>query len=341
MASRSPMPRGPDDRGLSPPETIVTVKALACERPTDAQRRPLSRFSVTDVWERAQEVGFTLSYSTVWRRLHEDALRPWLFQQWLFPRDPQLLEKAIPILELYHRRWDGQPLGPHDVVLSADEMSGLQAKSRIHTSLPPEVSARAPLPGRPRRPEDRRTRLEFEYERHGTVCYQAFLNVFTGQVYGEVHASNGIETFEATLARCLGQPGYRTAERIFLIVDNGSAHHPSTSPARIQAQHPRVTTLHLPIHSSWLNQVELYFSILHRKALTPADFPSVAALEQRLLWYQWYYNSRARPFSWQYSRADLEAYVERLAQHEALFAETAATLRSRRESAEVEHCLTN
>ena len=336
------MPRGQVDPGLFPPETVVTVKALACERPTDAQRRPLARFSVTDVWERAQALGLRLSYSTTWRRLHEDALRPWLFQQWLFPRDRRLLEKAIPILELYHRRWEGQPLGPRDVVLSADEMSGLQAKSRLHPSLPPRAPSDPPLPGRPRRPEDRRPRLEFEYERHGTVCYQAFLNVFTGQVYGEVHPSNGIETFEATLARCLELPGYRTAERIFLIVDNGSAHHPHTSPARIQAQHPRVTMVHLPTHSSWLNQVELYFSILHRKALTPADFPSVEALTQRLLWYQWYYNSQAAPFSWQYTRADLEAYIERLAKHEALFAEAAATIREKRETAlSDDHCLMN
>lgn len=320
----------------------MTVKALACERPTDAQRRPLSRFSVTDVWERAQELGLTLSYSTTRRRLLEDALRPWLFQQWLFPRDPCLLEKATPILELYHRRWEGEPLGPRDVVLSADEMSGLQAKSRIHPSLPSGAPAGAPLPGRPRRPADRRARIEFEYERHGTVCYQAFLNVFSGQVYGEVHPSNGIETFEATLSRCLDLPTCRTAERIFLIVDNGSAHHPNTSPARIQARHPRVTVVHLPTHSSWLNQVELYFSILHRKALTPADFPSVEALTQRLLWYQWYYNSQAAPFTWHYTRADLEAYIERLAEHESLFAEAVATLREKREAIpSAGHCLMN
>lgn len=336
------MPRGPADRGLSPPEESVTVKALACDRPTDPQRRPLSRFSVSDVWERAQELGLTWSYSTVWRRLHEDALRPWLFQQWLFPRDPRLLEKATPILGLYHGQWEGKALGPRDVVLSADEMSGLQAKSRIHSSLPPRLPSQEPLPGRPKRKEDRRTRIEFEYERHGTVCYQAFLNVFTGRVYGEGHASNGIETFEATLARCLALPGYRTAERIFLIVDNGSAHHPSTSPARIRAQDERVTVVHLPTHSSWLNQVELYFSILHRKALTPADFPSVEALEQRLLWYQWYYNTQAAPFCWRYTRSDLEAYIERLAKHETLFTEAAAAVQEQRERANrPAYCLTN
>jgi hypothetical protein len=336
------MPRGPAARGLFPPEDTVLVKALACDRPTDERRRPLARFSVFDVCERAWELGLTLSYSTLWRRLHEDALRPWLYQQWLFPRDPQLLEKATPVLELYHRRWEGLPLGPRDEVLSADEMSGLQALSRIHRSLPPDPATREPLPGRPGRRPDRRARVEFEYERHGTVCYQAFLNVFTGQVYGEVQPSNGIETFERTLAHCLAQPQYAAAERIFLIVDNGSSHHPSTSPTRIRGQHPRVTVVHLPTHSSWLNQIELYFSIVHRKALTPADFPSVTALEQRLYQFQYAYNQKAEPFRWRYSRTDLEAYLERLALHEECFAEAAARLRAQREGLlPAANCLTH
>lgn len=179
-------------------------------------------------------------------------------------------------------------------------------------------------------------------KRNGTVCYQAFLNVFTGQVYGETHEKNGIETFERTLQHCLAQESYREVERVFLIVDNGSAHHPSTSPARIQAQDARVTTVHLPVHSSWLNQVELYFSILHRKALTPADFPSTAALAQRISAFQCLYNRRAEPFKWQYTRDHLEAYIERLALHEEQFAEAAALLQAQRGSAPAPaHCLTH
>lgn len=326
------MLRGRVGRGLFPPEDTVLVKALACERPVNEKRRALARLSVFDVCLEAWALGNLMSYSTVRRRLHEDALRPWLFQQWLYPRDPRLLEKAAPILELYHGRWAGEPLGPRDLVLSADEMSGLQALSRIHSSQSPAVSEWDPLPGRPKRREDRRVRVEFEYQRHGTWCYQAFLNVFTGRVYGEAHASNGIETFERTLKNCLAQPPYQEAERVFLIVDNGSSHHPNTSPARIQAQDPRVITVHLPTHSSWLNQVELYFSILHRKALTPSDFPSVDALRERIFRFQVLYNQRAEPFRWQYTRDHLEAYIERLALHEERFAETATFLQARREA---------
>jgi hypothetical protein len=336
------MPHGLGGRGVFPPEDTVLVKALACERPVNEKRRALSRISVFDVCLEAWALGNTMSYTTIWRRLHEDALRPWLFQQWLFPRDPRLLEKATPVLELYHGHWQGVPLGPRDLVLSADEMTGLQALSRIHPSAPPAPPTRAPLAGREKRRPDRRARVEFEYERHGTLCYQAFLDVFSGRIYGETQASNGIETFEQSLWNCLAQPHYQEIERVFLIVDNGSAHHPSTTPERIRAQDPRVTTVHLPTHSSWLNQIELYFSILHRKALTPADFPSVDALRERIFCFQVLYNQRAEPFRWQYTRAHLEAYIERLALHEERFAEAAMLLQARREAEGLTaNCLTH
>lgn len=116
-------------------------------------------------------------------------------------------------------------------------------------------------------------------------------------------------------------------------MDNGRSHHPSTSPARIHAQFLQVTTIHLPTHSSWLNQVELYFSIVHRKALTPANLPSVAALEARLCQFQYAYNQPAEPFRWQYTRAPGSHRTVRRA---------AAQLQDRREAMTLPaHCLTN
>lgn len=311
-----------------PPAPVPEARAVGTARPAPpaaAARRatpslprlPLSRFSIADVCEQVQALGIPMSYTTVWRTLAKDAIRPWLHDQWLFPKDPRLVEKATPILELYHRRWEGAALGARDYVLCADEMTGLQAVSRIH----------APLPAGP----GRRRRYEFEYERHGTLCYLAFLEVGTGRVYGETSAKSGIEPFEQALGRLLEQPHYRAAERLFLIVDNGSSHHPSTSPARIRRQFPQVEVVHLPIHSSWLNQIEIYFSIVHRKALTPLDFASLAALEQRLKWFEWHYNRFAQPFRWNYTREKLEALVERLAAHEDFLAEARAAILARRE----------
>jgi len=324
------MPRGPADRGLFPPQDALTVTALACDRPTDDRKYPLSRFSVRDVTARARDLGLTWSYSTVWRHLDRDALRPWRYQQWLFPRDPLLYEKATPILELYHGRWAGVPLRATDLVLCADEMTGLQALSRCHRSLAPAPRTADPLPGRPGRDEDRRARVECEYTRQGTVCYQAFLNVPTGQVYGETVLTNGMETFEQSLGHCLAQPQFQATERVFLVVDNGSAHHPATSPARIQQAHPQVNVIHLPVHSSWLNQMELYFSIVQRKALTPRDFPSKDALRERLAQFEAYYNERAQPFRWGYTREHLEAYLRRLALKESRYAEAVARLEGER-----------
>jgi DDE superfamily endonuclease len=292
------MPRAPGDRGLFPPQETTLVKALACERPTD-RGRPLSRLSVFDVCQAAWEQGATMSYSTVWRRLHEDALRPWFHRPWLFPRDPRLRERAAPVLDLYQRRWQGKRLGKHDVVLSADELTQLQALS--HQPTVPPGPGQAGL-------------YEFEYVRHGTLCYLAFLDVFSGRVYGEITAQNGIVPFDRALQHCLAQERYRDAERVFLIVDNGCAHHPSTAPARLQALDERLIVVHLPVHASWLNQVELYFSILKRKALQPADFPDLHALKRRVMLFQVRYNEHAEPFTWNYTRRDLAAYLQRLKQ---------------------------
>jgi transposase len=298
------------DRALFPPEDVAVVKAAACERPQQPGR-PLSRLSVNDVLEKARSRCVNISYSSVWRILDRDAIRPWYQRCWIFPRDPLFLERASPALELYSGHWQGQPLGPRDLVLCGDEMTGLQALSRIHPPLPC-ASARD-------------TRFEFEYERHGTLVYIAFLDVFGGHVYGEAVPKNGIVPFEDCLEHCLQQPRYREIERTFLITDGGSAHHRSTAPARIRAKFPNVTVVPLPTHASWLNQVEIYFSIVHRKALHPADFPSVNALAERLLAFQEYYNKRAKPFRWRYTSKDLKLYLQKLAANEEILAHYAAS----------------
>lgn len=291
------MPLVPAAGRLFPPEAQLRVKALACDRPWQVGE-PLSRFSVYDVALRAWEAEIGMSYSTIWRLLHRDALRPWFQKQWLFPNDPLLLQKAAPVLDLYHRRWQGEPLGPQDLVLCADEMTNLRFLARHHATMPPG-------PGR-------EGRYEFSHDRDPeTFCYLAVLEVFTGRVYGHMDEQSGIEPFQQMLSnylRCHAQK----AERIFLLVDNGSAHHPNTSPKRLATLDPRVITVHLPTHSSWLNQIEIYFSILKRKALTPLDLPDLNALRKRIYGFQSHYNCHAEPFKWKYTLSDLARYVKRL-----------------------------
>jgi hypothetical protein len=110
----------------------------------------------------------------------------------------------------------------------------------------------------------------------------------------------------------MGQQPYRSAERVFWIVDNGSSHRGAASVRRLTTQYPNLILVHLPVHASWLNQIEIYFSIIQRKVLTPNDFASCAAVERRLLAFEQRSNAAPRPFAWRFTRTDLD---RRLHQH--------------------------
>lgn len=269
------------------------VKAIACELPAQ-QEVPLSRFSLGELKAVVEQSPLitTISTSTIWRILHEDAIRPWAQEAWIFPRDPQFLEKAEGVLDLYQRRWQGQVLPPDVYVLSADEKTQLQALGRAHPTLPPQP--RLPL------------RYEYEYRRGGTVAYLAALDIFSGLVFGRVEATTGIEPFQRLVEQVMTQEPYASAKRVFWIVDNGNSHHPSTFPARLRKAYPHAIAVHLPTHASWLNQIELYFSIVQRKALTPNDFADLRALTTRLVAFQEHYNRTAKPFHWKFTREQLE-----------------------------------
>jgi hypothetical protein len=271
---------------------VVQVKALACELPTTLDL-PLSRLSVADVAQQARQLGLvaTISDSTVWRWLHADAIRPWQHRCWIFPRDPQFAVKAGRILDLYQRRWQGKLLRNDEFVLSTDEKTSIQARARKHPTLPPQ-------PGEP-------MRVEHEYRRCGAWAYLAALDVHRAKVFGRCERKTGIAPFERLVDHVMRQPPYNQARRIFWIMDNGSSHRGARCVARLHAKYPRLVPVHGPIHASWLNQIEIYFSIVQRKVLTPNDFPSLAAVKQRLLAFQTHYEAMAEPFEWKFTRHDL------------------------------------
>ena len=284
---------------------MVQVKALACELPATLGV-PLSRLSTADVVREVQRAGIvaTISHKTVWRWLHEDAIRPWQHRTWIFPRDPDFAVKAGRILDLYARCWDGQPLGENDFVLSTDEKTSIQARVRRHPSLPPG-------PGRP-------MRVEHEYERGGALAYLAALDVHRVKVFGRCEATTGITPFERLVTQVMTQPPYATANRVFWIADNGSSHRGEASVQRLAAAFPNAILVHGPVHASWLNQIEIYFSIVQRKVLTPNDFGSLDDVEERLLAFERYYESIASPFRWRFTRNDLDDLMHRLDTPEAL-----------------------
>jgi DDE superfamily endonuclease len=278
---------------------VVQIKALACELPA-TYGLPLSRFSVTDLAHHARQSGFvaTISDSTIWRWLNEDAIRPWQHRCWIFPRDAQFAAKAGRILDLYERHWNGKALRSDEFVVSADEKTSIQARVRRHASLPPQ-------PGSP-------MRVEHEYKRCGAWTYLAALDVHRAKVFGRCEPKSGIAPFERLVTQVMRQPPYNQARRVFWIMDNGSSHRGAKCVARLQEQFPRLVPVHGPVHASWLNQIEIYFSIVQRKALTPNDFPSLAAVEERLLGFQAYFEVIAQPFEWKFTRRDLAALLSKI-----------------------------
>jgi transposase len=293
-------------------EVVAEVKAMACEPP--AQREvPLSRWSSAELAAQAVAEGLAVavSASTVRRWLHEDAIKPWQHRSWIFPRDPQFAVKAARVLDLYHRLWDGNELGEDEYVLSADEKSQLQALSRRHRECPPG-------PGRTRR-------VEFEYRRHSTLAYFGAYDVHQARLIGRVEPTTGIEPFTRLVEQVMTTQPYASAKRVFWVVDNGSSHAGVRSVERMRQAWPTAQLVHLPIHASWLNQIEIVFSVLQRKAIAPADFTDLDALAARLTAFQTRYNATATAFDWRFTRADLHDMLRRLDLHRPALASAAPT----------------
>jgi hypothetical protein len=290
---------GPDGPGLFPPEIVVQVKAIACEMPSKLGV-PLSRWSIAELGDHVRCSGLvaSISDSTIWRWLDEDAIRPWQHRCWIFPRDPNFVVKAGPILDLYQRQWKGRRLLDDELVLSSDEKTSIQARARIHPTLPTE-------PGRP-------MRVEHEYKRRGAWAYIAALDVHRAKVFGRCEAKTGIAPFGRLVDQVMAQPPYSEARRVFWIVDNGTSHRGERAVKRLQSKYPRLVLVHTPVHASWLNQIEIYFSIVQRKALTPNDFASLDAVRERLFAFERHYERIGKPFEWTFNRQDLKALMDKL-----------------------------
>jgi hypothetical protein len=259
------------------------------------------QWSAADLAAQAAEEGLveSVARSTVRRWLDADAIRPWRYRSWIFPRDSQFAVKAGRVLDLYQRIWDGAELDDGEYVISTDEKSQLQILSRCHPGLPP-------APGRP-------GRVEFEYERHGTVAYLAAYDVHRARLMGRVEPTTGIAPFTALVNQVMSTEPCASARRVFWIADNGSSHCGRASVDRMAAAWPNAVLVHLPVHASWLNQVEVVFSVIQRKVIKPSDIGDADALAARLLAFQHRYNTTARPFDWKFTRAGLDDLMRRVA----------------------------
>ena len=209
------------------------------------------------------------------------------------------------MLDLYEGRWEGKLLHPGDLIISADEKPSIQARRRIAETLPPAAGVA------------RGQRVEHTYERGGALSYLAAWDVRRGKVFGRSEPKGGIEPFDRLVWQVMTREPYASARRVFWIVDNGSSHRGQASIDRLQRRWPNLILVHTPIHASWLNQIEIYFSIVQRKALTPNDFDSLATVARRLNEFERLYNEIAEPFGWKFTRQNLNEWHARLTQRQA------------------------
>lgn len=278
---------------------MAIVKSVACELPAQHDQ-PLSRLFVPDIQRivLAEKHVEAISCSTIWRILDADALKPWRRRSWIWSRDPLFYERAAPVLDLYQGIWRGTALRDDEFVISADEKTSIQARRRLH---PTEIHA-----------DGRGQRVEHEYERGGAWAYHAALDVRRAKVMGRVEPRTGIAPFHRLVRQVMTREPYASARRVFWIVDQGSSHRPTTFPDRLRQQFRNTMAVVLPVHASWLNQIEIYFSILERKALTPNDFQGLADVAERIHAFEKLFMRNAEPFHWRFTRQDLRALLRKM-----------------------------
>jgi transposase len=283
--------------------TRAAVVALACQLPA-ATGVPLSRWTGPELLAEITRAGLAgqLSVSSVLRILAEHPVKPWQYQSWICPRDPDFAARAAVILDLYQGFYRGRRLRPGDRILSVDAKPSIQARGRCRPTAPA-------APGKP-------VRVEHEYVRHGALALLAALDVHTGKVFAATPDTTGIAPFMDLMGQVMSLPEYKDAPRVFVIVDNGSDHRGQAAVRRLHDAWPNAVMIHTPVHASWLNQAEIFFSITQKKVISPNDFASLDELARTLLAFADRYNQTARPFNWKFTAADLARLLDKISAHD-------------------------
>ena len=267
------------------------VVALACALPAESGV-PLSRWSSPDLArELSVRCQLAVSASTIRRWLARDALKPWQHRSWISVRDRPSRPGPPRCWICTPGPGTSRPLGANDYVICADEKTSIQARCRCHPTLPPGKA--------------RAMRMEHHYDRGGALACLAAWDVHRGRIAGGCEDTTGIAPFARLAEQVMSTEPYASADRVFWIVDNGSSHRGAASIQRMAQAWPNAQLIHLPAHASWLDQAEIYFSVVQRKVLTPNDFTDLDQIRDRLAAFEGRYNIIARPFDWKFTRADL------------------------------------
>lgn len=277
----STMPLVPAARRSFPPAVAVHLVKIACELP-DRLGRSLSQWDCVERGRKlvADGVVQRISPQTVGRILRDHRLKPWRHHLWLspdVPRDAAFAAGVEHLVDLYTR-----PLAAYEIVLCLDEKTSLQPRPRLSPTLPAQP--------------DRPLRVEHEYQRKGALNLFAAFDTRTGKVYARTAERKRQVEFLAFLEQLDREvPAEKTT--IHVVLDNLPMHKGKQVQAWL-TRHPRFVFHHPPVHCSWMNQVEQWFSILQRKRLVIADFADKAMLAERLLAFVSQWNEHAHPFNW-------------------------------------------
>jgi hypothetical protein len=290
-------------QGVFPPQVRAQVTATACSLPRKSAV-PLARWSQRAL---ARQVALTVSgpapsSTTIGRWLKAERLRPWRYHSWQHIHDPErFLQRARPVLQLY-----GQALSLLKEgiwLLCLDEKTSIQARE----------GEQAPRPAKRGRPQLQESR----YHRRGARNLFAGLSVGDGKIYGRCRARKCFADFQAFLQQVIIPEALRRqVHTVKLILDNGTTHAPKQLERWLQqlpvVQEGKLTfqVFWLPTNASWLDQIEIWFSLLQRQLLQPNHFPSTADLEQAIADFLAYYNQTAQPIKWTYTVHKLESKLE-------------------------------
>jgi transposase len=290
---------GRERRGVFPPEVRAQATAIACSLPKEADT-PLARWSVREIAKRleASTVVTSIAASTIARWLQVEKIKPWRYHSWQHILDPQVfLARARPVLQLYTQA--KTLLSEGEWVVCVDEKTSIQAREMTST----------PQPAQAERPMQTAAR----YVRHGAVQLFAALSVADGRVYGSCRERKRFVDFQSFILNVLVPEAQKRGVRtVAMILDNGSTH----APKRLEVWLHEQQVIHqwpfqfqvywLPTNASWLDQIEIWFSILQRKLLQPNHFQSLVELKQTISDFIQHYNQTARPIRWSYTVEKLE-----------------------------------
>lgn len=286
-------PRAGTRRTFTPLQRAQLV-ALACSAPRQ-HGKPWQRWSGEKLAQVAveQQIVEHISPATIRRWLRHDKIKPWRYHSWQHSTDPQFVEKALPVLDLYAQAPALQARG--ELTVCTDEKTSIQARQRVRAT-----KAAAP---------DEVVQVADRYKRMGALQLFCALVVASGLTFAQTRTRKKFVDFKAFLLAFFHSALCAGVKVLHLILDNGPTHAPKqlgTWLASLELSF-EVRLYWLPKYASWLDQVEIIFSKVQRDVLTPNDFPSTVALERELAAYFAELNAHPKPIHWTYTKTKLVA----------------------------------